>query len=124
MINIIHKELASGKWFIMSLREQLANIGSEVYRSINWFRKKDNERFQKAFERALELFDLTLEDPRWKMRTKEITRTRELFCSLLVESEKYENIEYEFDAMNKYFLDFGIAYRIQRDRENLANTKQ
>lgn len=119
-MQIIHKELASGKWFTIPLTEQLANIGSEVYRSINWFRKHDSERFLKAFERALELFDLTLEDERWKNRRKEICRNRELFCSLLVEPEKYNNHDTELEAMNKYFLDFGIAYRIQRERNNLV----
>jgi len=107
-MQIIHKELASGRWFTMTLAEQLANIGSEVYRSINWFRKNDKERFQKAFERALELFDLTLDDERWKMRTKEITRSRELFCSLLTASELYPDLELQFDSMNRYFLQFGI----------------
>ena len=35
-----HKELAAGRWQTLTLSEQMGNIGSEVYRSINWFRKK------------------------------------------------------------------------------------
>jgi hypothetical protein len=36
MPNFIHKELAAGKWFTLSLPEQLANIGSEVGRARRW----------------------------------------------------------------------------------------
>jgi len=33
MKKILHKELAAGKWFKLSLAEQMANIGSEVSRA-------------------------------------------------------------------------------------------
>ena len=77
-----HDDLAGGRWFTMTLAEQLGNIGSEVNRSISSFEKNDMERMAKAIDRTLELFDLTLADRRWKDRLKEITRSRELFCSL------------------------------------------
>ena len=35
----IHKELASGKWFVLSFFEQMANIGSEIERTISWRKK-------------------------------------------------------------------------------------
>jgi hypothetical protein len=70
-----HKELAAGRWFKFSLPEQMGNIGSEVHRSINWFLKKD-DRFQAAFERALELFDLTLKDRRWKEIQRDMQKQR------------------------------------------------
>lgn len=31
-----HKELAKDRWAKMSLCEQMANIGSEVSRALNW----------------------------------------------------------------------------------------
>jgi len=31
---IVHKQLASGRWFKLSLVEQLANVGSDVERTI------------------------------------------------------------------------------------------
>ena len=42
-MTVHHKELASGRWFSLSLFEQMANIGSEVIRSIKW-KNKNNER--------------------------------------------------------------------------------
>lgn len=63
---IYHKKLAAGRWKELSFEEQMGNIGSEVGRSFNWFKQGDKERFNRAFEMALELFDLTLEDERWQ----------------------------------------------------------
>ena len=65
MRKIFHQELAAGKWFKMSLAEQMANIGSEVSRAHKW-EGKDEDIFWGAVNRALELFDLTLTDSRWK----------------------------------------------------------
>jgi hypothetical protein len=36
MIDPQHKSLASGRWWEMSLIEQMANIGSEAERSMKW----------------------------------------------------------------------------------------
>ena len=56
-----HKNLAAGKWFEFSFFKQMANVGSEVERAIKW-REKNKEYSQSAFERCLELLDLTIED--------------------------------------------------------------
>ena len=110
-----HKQMASGGWQKFSLVEQMGNIGSEVFRSIKWFKLKD-DRFNDAFERALELFDLTLEDNRWKGRRKEIARSREIFCSLMIEPEMYDNLYRELDSLDNYFFQFGMAARLQREK--------
>ncbi len=72
-----HKQLASGRWFNLTLSEQMANIGSEVERTILWKNKNNRDYSQKAFERALELIDLTVRDAKNKTRLKEILRGRE-----------------------------------------------
>ena len=69
-MNFQHKELAAGKWNKLTLLEQLANIGSEVIRAINWRKKGNKEYSILAFERALELFDLTVSDPKNIKRLK------------------------------------------------------
>jgi hypothetical protein len=38
---IMHKELAAGRWFQFSLMEQLANVGTDIERTIQW-RKAGN----------------------------------------------------------------------------------
>ena len=66
-MNILHKELASGRWYQFSLLEQMANIGTEVGRTINWRVKNINDS-KMALERGLELLDLTIVDPKNKKR--------------------------------------------------------
>jgi hypothetical protein len=112
-----HKKLAAGGWVNLTLMEQLGNIGSEVGRTIRWFKAKNPERFRISFEKALELFDLTIADSRWRLRLKEITRSREVFCSLLTEPEKYENLEHELNSLDNYFFQFGLAARLQREKK-------
>ena len=106
-----HKTLAEGRWQQLSLMEQMANIGSEVHRSINWYNKNEPKLFEKAFERALELFDLTLADIRWKQRLKEIARSREVFCGLFFSNELTPIII--GNELDKYFMQFAVAVRNQ-----------
>lgn len=48
------KSLTAGRWAQMSLSEQMANIGSEISRALNWKRKNNEEYCRKAVDRALE----------------------------------------------------------------------
>ena len=114
-----HKGLASGEWQKLTLMEQLGNIGSEVGRTIKWFKSNNTERFRISFEKALELIDLTIADSRWKYRLKEITRSRELFCSLMTEPERHENLDKELDTLENYFFQFGVAAGLQREKKSL-----
>ncbi|OGG40156.1 hypothetical protein A3A21_00660 [Candidatus Jorgensenbacteria bacterium RIFCSPLOWO2_01_FULL_45_25b] len=87
---IYHKSLSEGGWQKLSLMEQLGNIGSEISRAKNW-QGKNELYFQNAVSRALELFDLTLEDPRWKGRRGEIARAREVCCDAFFGGKEYNS---------------------------------
>jgi len=104
---VFHKELAQGKWFTLSLTEQLANIGSEVGRTAMW-QEKNKEYFENAVTRTLELFDLTLADARWRGRLKEIARVREVFCDAVLGGKEYATTLQDLDT---YFLPFAFAAR-------------
>ena len=103
-----HKDLAAGRWNQLSFFEQMANIGSDVFRAGKW-KDKDENIFWNAVERAMELFDLTLEDKRWKGRLREIARTRETFCDAVFDGKEYNT---SFDDLNKYFLIFAKAVQL------------
>lgn len=103
----IHKELAAGKWRELSLAEQLGNIGSEILRALRQ-EGKNEKLFWGAIERALELFDLTLDDPRWKGRHYEIARAREVFCDAVYGGKLYES---SFQDLVHYFDNFAFAAR-------------
>lgn len=99
--------MSFSRWKKLSLLEQMANIGSEVYRTIKW---KNNADFaKKAFERALELFDLTITDKKNKKRLKEIIRARELFADYIVGENRYNSSDSQWQ---NYFYSFNFASRI------------
>lgn len=106
----MHESLANGRWHTFTLAEQLGNIGSEVSRAMNW-KNKDDETYRLAVWRALELFDLTIADPRWRHRLKEIIRAREFFIDALDGGKTYHTT---LEDLNRYFLQFAIAARIKR----------
>ena len=110
---IIHKELAAGRWFKLSLMEQLANVGADVDRVIRWKQKGALEHSQKALDRALELINLTLVDPKNKGRLKEVARARELLVDyFLYDNEYCSNDKFWQD----YFFTFNYIVALQRGR--------
>ena len=57
-MNYIHGNSVMERWRRMSLAEQIGNIGGEVSRTAS-AQGQNESRFNNAFARALELFDLT-----------------------------------------------------------------
>ena len=103
-----HKELAAGRWKQLSFLEQMANIGSEVERALNWRAKQNPTYSQKAFERALELVDLTLDNVTGTARFKELSRVREAIVDYFAGSNQFRSTE---TSWRKYFLPFAYAAR-------------
>ncbi len=107
-MNYQHKELASGRWNQLPFLEQMANIGSEVERALNWQAKKNLLYCQKAAERALELIDLTLEGVGSFARLKELTRAREAMVDYFFGTNQFISTE---QSWRKYFSCFTYAAR-------------
>ncbi len=106
--NFQHKELAQGRWFSLSLMEQLGNIGSEVSRAINWKNKGNFQQSQNAFYRGLELIYLTVEDKKNLKQLREILMMRESLCDFFVGGNQFKSSDISWQ---KYFLQFGYAAR-------------
>jgi hypothetical protein len=107
-----HPDLAAGRWGHFSLAEQLANVGSEVGRMIRW-RERDPRLMSRAFDRALDLLDLTLADPRWRNRLREIARVRELLCHATLGKPEYGTT---LEDLDRYLLAFAVAARNGREQ--------
>ncbi len=105
-----HASLAEGRWFTMPLVEQLAHVGSEVGRMLRW-KETNPQNCEKAFCRALELLDLTIQDPRWKGRRKELTRAREFLCDAMLGDNLYGT---NLGDLDRYFYHYALASRIGR----------
>lgn len=106
-----HADLAAGRWRELPFVEQMANIGSEVERALNWRAKKNAAYSERAFERALELIDLTLAAYSDFPRLKELARTREALVDYFFGTNEWGSTE---ASWKKYFLAFTFAAR--RDR--------
>ena len=103
-----HKDLAAGRWSQLSFLDQMANIGSEVERALNWKAKGNSVYCQKASERALELVDLTLGGATTFARRKELSRVREALVDYFFGDNQYMSSE---RSWRKYFFNFTYAAR-------------
>lgn len=103
-----HKNLAGEKWNTLNFFEQMANVGSEVERSIKWKEKNNPEYSRLAFERALELLDFTITDPKNKKRLRELVRVRETLADYFAFKNEYQSTK---ESWQKYFYAFNWAAR-------------
>jgi hypothetical protein len=97
------------------LAEQLGNVGSEISRAARWT-TRDPARAERALHRALELLDLTLDDPRHRCsvaRLREIARAREVVADFFAGSNEHGSTA---ASLQKYFDAFAVAARTLRER--------
>ena len=105
-----HIALASGRWHELSFFEQMANIGSEVSRAKEW-KEKNKKYFENSVLRAFELLDLTIQDARWRMRLKELTRVREILIDAVLGGKEYNTT---LENIDRYFFCFAVAARVHK----------
>jgi hypothetical protein len=106
-----HPTLAAGRWQTFSLVEQLANVGSEVERALNWSAKNNQEYSRLAIDRALELLSLTIADPRHRHRLKEITRLKEALLDYFLGDNEFGSTE---KSWRNYFYGFAYASSLKK----------
>jgi len=106
----IHSQSAQ-RWHALPLVEQLAHVGSEVDRAVRAHEAGNTSRFDNALARALELFDLTAADERWRgSRRREILRAREEFCRLFYDDN---TPPHSASGLRAYFHTFAVAARLR-----------
>ncbi len=115
MTHVIHKDLfESGRWFMLSVIEQMANVGCDVDRVIRWRRSGDMQESNRAFNRALELLDFTKADPKNRdARLREICRVREALVDYFYGVNVYQTSD---EFWQKYFYDFNYAAAMLRGK--------
>lgn len=104
-----HRGLTNSRWNKLNFFEQMANIGAEISRTISW-RHKDKKLSRQAFERALELFYLTIADPKNKKRLKELCRAREVVVDYFSGKNEYCSTD---KSWQNYFYAFNFAARLR-----------
>jgi hypothetical protein len=109
-MSIQHQTLASGRWQEMTFHEQMANIGSEVERSLNWKDKGNSEYSWMAFDRALELLEITVADDKNKKRLKELARLKEFLSDYFAFGNSYHSTRKNW---HDYFFGFNYMSRLK-----------
>ena len=107
-----HKNLTAEKWESLSFFEQMANIGADVGRAINW-RKENSQESKLAFYRALELLWLTIN---WSQKydqpkLKELIRLYEILGDYFAGQNRYKTND---KFLNDYFYAYGYAHSLER----------
>jgi hypothetical protein len=102
------KTLTRERWFKLSFDEQMANVGADVGRAINW-REKDMWRSGGAFETSLELLDLTIDDEKNKEKFEELFNVRKDLVDYFISGSVDKLID---EKWNSYFYAFNYAARI------------
>jgi len=101
------------RWNNMTILEQMGNIYSEVGRSLIAKKSGRVNEFDESIVRALDLFDATTESlvDRKSIRLKEILRAKDQFLTVAYDDNASTK---DMDSIDKYFLQFAIAARINR----------
>ncbi len=106
----IHGEDTHRDWPTRSITYQMGNIGSEVSRSLKWVAKGNRVRVDKAIERALELFDFTIEaNVGNHARLTEILKAREEFCDYFFGGNSFHTDPVK---MQRYYDGFVMMERL------------
>jgi len=105
-----HYQVSRARWAKMSILEMMGNIGSEVSRAVNARRNGMKDREDGAIDRALDLFDATVEcllGTRYSYRLKEVLRAKEEFLRLFYDG----TFDADADNIVRYFDWYAIAAR-------------
>ena len=103
-LNLIHGEEVYQDWLSRPITFQMGNIGSEVSRALKWSAKNNQERADKSSDRALELFDFTIESNiKNHARLTEILKARDEFCDYFFNDNSYQT---DPDRMQRYYDGF------------------
>lgn len=109
-MNYIHSAEARENWLSQPITYQMGNIGSEVSRALKWTEKGNKPRADKAIDRALELFDFTIEaNVKNHARLTEILKARDEFCDYFFNHNSYHT---DPARMQKYYDGFAMMLQL------------
>ncbi len=116
-----HRNQAEGHWLELTFFEQMANVGAEVGRAISWKARNKPDFSLRAFERALELLDLTIRDRKNRKRVRELCRVREMLADHFAFDNIYRSTD---DSWEHYFYPFQYAAACRREKERKASNER
>jgi hypothetical protein len=109
----LHKDLSQERWFAFSFMDQMANVGTDFERALDWRKRGDIASSDAALWRGLELLAFTLRDPKNKKRRTELARIKECILDYFYGDNQYGFTD---DAWHQYFYCFAYAAAMARRR--------
>lgn len=107
----LHPQLTPEKWQSLSKAHQILNIASELTRARNAGQLGERSGLISSLERAYELIELTVADPKWlRGARRELLRLREYLGEYYVdESKKPETITQLLKALFLFDKDTSLV---------------
>jgi hypothetical protein len=101
------------RWAKLSIFDQMGNIYSEVGRSFNARRQNNSHDCQAAINRAVSLFDETIDAliAQKSPKAKEVLRAKEEYLRTINDSHASQE---RISSLDRYFLQFAVAARLGR----------
>lgn len=81
------------RWFQMSVGDQISNIGSEVFRALRYKKSADEDKKQAFYNKAIELLNLSQQDPKNKHRIGELEFCKEELTDFFIGNNEYNTTE-------------------------------
>ena len=88
------------RWFAMGIGEQISNVGSEVNRAIRYKNKNEEDKKRCFYEKAVELLELTCDDPKNRHRCGELRAAIEELTDYFVGDNEYNTTD---EVLMKYY---------------------
>ena len=97
----------SVRWFAMPVSLQISNIGSEVGRAIKYKNRNDQEKAEHFVAKAIQLLELTKQDPKNKGRVGEFEFAIEELIDYFLGNNVYSTTD---EMLRKYYDAFVDRY--------------
>lgn len=88
------------RWYNMTIGEQISNVGSEVNRAIRCKNQNDEAKKVRFYQKAVELLELTCDDPKNKHRCGELSFCIEELTDYFVGTNRYNTTD---ESLMKYY---------------------
>lgn len=102
------KAMDADRWRTLTLPQQLGNVASEFARFRHWFERGDDKHGEQAYERLGEIVRLTVEDPRWTSRRRELSQLLAVIRHL---GGDQPELEVSFDEVEGFLMPFVVLAR-------------
>lgn len=109
----IHKDLTQERWNGFTILFQMANVGTDFERALDWRARGDQDDSEAALWRGLELLAFTIQDPKNNKRRKELRIIKEVMLDYFYGDNQYG---YTDEALHQYFFWYAHAAAIERGR--------